>query len=154
MEGLGTTLRRLLEALDGGVQAHYDRLGVNFRPRFYPVARLLSTEGKLSIRALATAIGVSHSAVSQTVTQMRSAKLVSSGPGVDGRERLVELTTEGRKVCKQLQGLWSAVEGAAVSLDAELPSPLHATLLEAANLLEVQDFEARITAQLKEGVAT
>lgn len=81
MEGLGTLLRKLLEALDGGVQAHYDAHDLNFRPRFYPVAQLLLAKGALSIRALANAVGVSHSALSQTVSEMRAAGLVASSPG-------------------------------------------------------------------------
>jgi DNA-binding MarR family transcriptional regulator len=148
MEGLGTTLRKLIDALDGGVQVHYDAMGLNFRPRFYPIARELQTGRALSIRALADATGVSHSAVSQTVADMRAAGLVASSPGEDGRERLIELTNAGRKACAHLQALWDAVSRAAAALDAELPMPLCDLLRETASRLEAEDFATRISREL------
>lgn len=148
MEGLGTTLRKLLDALDSGVQTHYDALGLDFRPRFYPVARELQAGRALSIRALATATGVSHSAVSQTVSEMRSAGLVTSSPGQDGRERLIELTARGRDACARLQALWDAIAEAAAALDAELPTPLSGLLREAAARIEAEDFASRIARRL------
>jgi DNA-binding MarR family transcriptional regulator len=151
MEGLGTTLRKLIDALDGGVQAHYDTTGLNFRPRFYPVARQLQAGRALSIRALANATGVSHSAVSQTVAEMRSAGLVTGSPGQDGRERLVELTANGLDACARLQALWDAVARAAAALDAELPMPLADLLGEAVARLEAEGFASRIARQLASG---
>jgi DNA-binding MarR family transcriptional regulator len=152
MEGLGTTLRKLVDALDGGVQAHYDATGLNFRPRFYPVARYLQAGQVLSIRALANATGVSHSALSQTVGEMRSAGLVTSSPGQDGRERLIELTANGREACGRLQGLWDAVARAAAGLDAELSMPLGDLLRETASRLNAEDFASRIARNLEPGV--
>jgi DNA-binding MarR family transcriptional regulator len=151
MEGLGTTLRRLIDALDGGVQAHYDAIGLNFRPRFYPVACQLQAGRALSIRALANATGVSHSAVSQTVTEMRSAGLVTGTPGQDGRERLIELTATGLDTCARLQALWDAIGRAAAALDAELPIPLTDILRDTFARLEVEDFASRIAHQLAPG---
>ena len=153
MEGLGTTLRKLIDALDGGVQAHYDAVGLNFRPRFYPIARQLQPGRALSIRALAKATGVSHSAVSQTVTEMRSAGLVTGSPGQDGRERLIELTETGLAACARLQALWDAIAQAAAALDAELPMPLSDLLRETVSCLETEDFASRIARQLEPGVA-
>ncbi|HZF43702.1 MAG TPA: helix-turn-helix domain-containing protein [Sphingomonadaceae bacterium] len=151
MEGLGTTLRKLIDALDGGVQAHYDAIGLDFRPRFYPVARQLQAGRALSIRALANATGVSHSAVSQTVAEMRSAGLVTGAPGQDGRERLIELTATGLDACARLQALWDAIARAAATLDAELPIPLTDILRETAARLEAEDFASRIAHQLVPG---
>lgn len=152
MEGLGTTLRKLSDALDGGVQAHYDTVGLNFRPRFYPVARQLQPGRALSIRALAKATGVSHSAVSQTVAEMRSAGLATGSPGHDGRERLIELTETGLAACARLQALWDAVAQAAAALDAELPMPLSDLLRRTVARLDAEDFASRIARQLETGV--
>ena len=152
MEGLGTTLRKLIDALDGGVQAHYDAAGLNFRPRFYPVALQLQAGQALSIRALANVIGISHSAVSQTVAEMRSAGLVTGSPGRDGRERLIKLTATGITACVHLQALWAAITRAAAALDAELPMPLSVLLRETVSRLEAEDFATRIARQLEPGV--
>ena len=151
MEGLGTTLRKLIEALDGGVQAHYDAIGLNFRPRFYPVARQLQSGRALPIRALSHATGVSHSAVSQTVAEIRSAGLVTGSPGQDGRERLIKLTAIGLEACNHLQALWDAVARAAAALDAELPMPLSEILCETVFRLEAENFASRIARNLKPG---
>ncbi len=148
MEGLGTSLRKLLDALDGGVQSHYEAAGSNFRPRFYPVARLLLVEETLSIRTLANASGVSHSAVSQTVAEMRAAGLVDSSPGKDGRERLIRLTAAGLDTCARLQPLWDAIGQAEAALDAELSMPLGTVLREAAARLEAEGYASRISRQL------
>lgn len=150
MEGLGTTLRKLLDAFDGDVQAHYETSGSGFRPRFFPVARLLLADGACSIRSMADRTGVSHSAVSQTVTEMRAAGLVTSAPGKDGRERLVSLTEAGQAACARLQPLWSAIERAAAALEAELSVPLTALLRETQNRLEERSFASRIADQLQE----
>lgn len=150
MEGLGTTLRKLLDALDSDVQAHYDASGSGFRPRYYPVARLLLADGSCSIRSMADQTGVSHSAVSQTVTEMRAAGLVTSAPGKDGRERLVSLTDAGQAACARLQPLWSAVERAAALLDAELSASLRALLRETQARLDERSFASRIADQLQE----
>lgn len=149
MEGLGTSLRKLLEALDGGVQAHYDVLGVPFRPRFYPVARLLRTEGPLSIKALSEATGVSHSAVSQTVAEMRRAGLAESSPGRDGREREVCLTETGSAVCDRLEPVWAAAAQAAAELDRELTAPLGGVVREALARLRAHTFSDRMSRYLE-----
>ncbi|WP_371871428.1 hypothetical protein [Phytohabitans rumicis] len=46
----------------------------------------------MSIRALAGAVGVTHSAASQTVAQMAKAGYVTLEPGTDARQRIVHLT--------------------------------------------------------------
>lgn len=93
---LGTRLRHLLELLDGDVAAVYDDLGLpGFRPRYVPVVRALVADGPSSIRDLGRAIGVTHSAASQTVAQMVKDDLVvlapaqTPGSGSSGSARAV-----------------------------------------------------------------
>src|SRR5215471_17771167 len=90
---LGTLLRHLLDQLESGVSAAYTELGLpGFRTRYNPLIRCLSQEGPMSIRDLAAAIGVTHSAVSQTVAQMAKDELVTLAPGQDdARQRIVTL---------------------------------------------------------------
>ena len=72
--GLGTRLRHVLDLLDGDVARVYADLGLaDYRPRFSPVARAIAALGPSSIRDIARAIGVTHSAASQTVAQMPGA---------------------------------------------------------------------------------
>ncbi|MEU4766178.1 MarR family transcriptional regulator [Actinosynnema sp. NPDC023794] len=124
-EYLGTRLRHLLDLLEGDVARVYTDLGLpGFRPRYTPVIRLVHTRGPLSIRDLADTIGVTHSAASQTVNQMRRDGLVDLHPGDDARRRIVHLTDHARAILPTLDAEWNATAAAARDLDADLPHPL------------------------------
>lgn len=143
--GLGTVLRALLEGLDGDVERLYHELGTEFRPKYYPVARLLLAETRAPLARIATAAGVTHSAASQTVAEMARRGLVTSRASpADARERLVSLTARGRRVCDTLAPLWAATAQAAAELDAELAAPLAAVVAGALDALARRPFAARI----------
>jgi DNA-binding MarR family transcriptional regulator len=127
--GLGTRLRHVQELLDAEVAQVYVDLGLtDYRPRFSPVVRALVELGPLSIRDVARAIGVTHSAASQTVAQMNRAGLVTLEPGADARQRIVHLTDRTRSLLPVINAEWAATGAAAEGLDAELPVPLHEML--------------------------
>lgn len=145
--GLGARLRRLLAALDGAVQAEYDRLSVPFRPRFHPVVRQLMAAGPASVGALAAGAGVSQPAVTQTLNEMRREGLVALAEGADRREKLVSLTPAGEALAADLGPLWSAIEAAARNLEADA-GPLGQVLDAAAMALQHEPFGARIAREL------
>jgi DNA-binding MarR family transcriptional regulator len=123
--GLGTRLRHVLDLLDGDVARVYADLGLaGYRPRFSPVVRALVILGPSPIRDLARAIGVTHSAASQTVSQMSRAGLVRLEPGADARQRIVRLTDRARSLLPVIDAEWAATAAATADLDAELPVPL------------------------------
>lgn len=144
---LGTLLHHLIELLDGDVQAAYTTAGLAWRPRYTPVLRGLMSLGPASIKALALKIGISHSAVSQTVAQMVKDDLVELKPGADGRERIVALTPKAQAMVPALQRQWAAVNAAADALDAELSAPLSGVIREAITALNQRSFGQRILAQ-------
>ena len=124
-EALGTLLRHVLELLDGDVAAVYTDLDLaDYRPRYSPLVRVLVADGPLPIRDLATRVGVTHSAASQTVAQMSRAGLVTLTPGADGRQRIVALTDRARSLLPVIEAEWAATTAAMRRLDAELPVPL------------------------------
>jgi DNA-binding MarR family transcriptional regulator len=123
--GLGTRLRHVLEVLDGDVAQVYADLGLaDYRPRFSPVVRAIVALGPSSIRDIARAIGVTHSAASQTVAQMSRCELVALEPGEDARQRIVRLTDRARSLLPVIDAEWAATGAATAGLDAELPVPL------------------------------
>jgi DNA-binding MarR family transcriptional regulator len=123
--GLGSLLRHLLEEMDGDIATVLADLGTpGYRPRFSPVVRALVALGPVPIRDLAEAIGVTHSAASQTVAQMRSRGFVDIGPGADARQRVVHLTAKARALLPKIEAEWAATTSAAAELDGELPFPL------------------------------
>lgn len=143
---LGTLVRHLLEQLDGDLEAVYAASGLEWRPRYTPVLRVLMRQGPASIKALAQEIGITHSAASQTVTQMAKQRLVTLKPGADARERIVVLSAKARRMVPALQRQWAATNAAAAQLDAELSVPLSAVLSEAIAALDQRPFATRIAA--------
>ena len=143
---LGTLVRHLLEQLDGDLEAVYAASGLEWRPRYTPVLRVLMRQGPVSIKALAQEIGITHSAASQTVTQMAKQRLVTLKPGADARERIVVLSAKARRMVPALQRQWAATNAAAAQLDTELSVPLSAVLAEAIAALNQESFAARIAA--------
>ncbi|WP_433012553.1 MarR family winged helix-turn-helix transcriptional regulator [Kribbella sp. CA-294648] len=149
MEGaIGTRLRHVLELLDGDVAKVYQDLGLaEYRPRFSPVVRTLVAEGPLSIRALATAVGVTHSAASQTVAQLNRAGFVTLEPGTDARQRIVHLTDKTRELLPVIEAEWQATSAALAELDEELSVPLGQLLKEVVAAVERRPFHQRIAAR-------
>lgn len=146
MDGaIGTQLRHVLELLDGDVAKVYVELGLpEYRPRFSPAIRALVAEGPLSIRDLATAVGVTHSAASQTVAQLAKAGLVTLEPGADARQRIVHLTDKARDLLPTIESEWQATTAAMAELDTELSTPLAVILAELNEALTRRTFRARI----------
>jgi DNA-binding MarR family transcriptional regulator len=148
-DAIGTRIRHVLDLLDGGVAKVYVDLGLpEYRPRFSPVIRALVARGPLSVRDLATAVGVTHSAASQTVAQLTKAGLVTQEPdSADGRRRIVHLTGKARSLLPVIEAEWKATTAAMAELDAELSAPLGTVLAEIVQAVERRSFRARIDDQ-------
>lgn len=143
---LGTLLRHLLEKLDGAVERSYVESGLEYRPRYTPVMRVLIESGPTSIRSIARTAGITHSAASQTIAQMIEKGLVQLKPGSDARERIVVLTPVAKAMIPKLERHWRATNDAARMLDSELSTPLSDLLREAIAALDRASFKQRIDA--------
>ncbi len=144
-ELLGTRLRHLLELLDGDVAAVYRDLGLEgFRPRFTPFLRVLAASGPASIRELARAVGVTHSAASQTIAQMTRQGLVVLTPGEDARQRIARLAPAAERILPVLEAEWAATTTAARTLDEELSYPLSRLVDEALDAVQRRPMRQRI----------
>jgi DNA-binding MarR family transcriptional regulator len=142
---VGTLLRHVLDLLDGDVAKVYAELGLpDYRPRFSPIVRTLVCDGPMSIRDLAQAVGVTHSAASQTVTQMARCGLVELEPGPDARQRIAHLTPRARALLPTIEAEWAATDAAMRELDAELPVPLADLLTDIVQALHRRRFRQRI----------
>lgn len=117
---LGTVLRHLIELLDGDVEAAYRQAGLDYRPRYTPLVRALEELGEASIRTLSIRTGLSHSAVSQSVTQMLKDDLVLSETGADARERIIKLSPTAEALLPILHEHWWATARAAEDLINEI----------------------------------
>lgn len=143
--GLGTQLRHLIELLDGAVEQAYVDAGLDYRPRYTPVMRVLAEQTSATIGELAAVAGLTQPAATQTVAVMvRKGLLTVTTGGMDGRQRVVRLSAVGKALLPRLRVCWLATKSAADSLDAELAFPLSACLEQAIAALEQRSFGTRI----------
>lgn len=150
-EALGTLLRHVLESLDTAVAEFYVGQGLpDYRPRYSPTVRRLAAAGPTSIRGLAEAVGVTHSAASQTVAQMARAGFVRLEPGDDARQRMVHLTQRTREILPLIQSEWAATSAAVRRLDTELSTPLADVLNQTVAALERRPFGDRMRQEVPE----
>ena len=144
-KGLGTQLRHLIELLDGAVGQAYVDAGLDYRPRYTPVMRVLAEQKSVTIGELAALGGLTQPAATQTVALMVRKGLVTiTASGEDGRQRMVRLSAGGEALLPRLRVCWQATKSAADSLDAELAFPLSTCLEQAIAVLEIRSFGARI----------
>jgi DNA-binding MarR family transcriptional regulator len=142
--GLGTRLRVLLEEMDHDVALALADLGLtDYRTRYSAVIRRL-TAGPGTIGDVADALGVTHSAASQTVADMERRGLLALRPGTDARRRQVSLTAKTKRLLPAIDAEWEATDLASAALDAELPYPLGQLIDDLAAALERRRFRQRI----------
>lgn len=141
---LGGLLRRLVETLDSDVEAAYAAAGLEFRPRFTPVLRALLS-GPRTIKVIAGQALISHSAASQTISQMIDGGWLIRTTGEDGRERLLSLSPQARECLPLLEERWAATASAAADLDAELGIRLTEVARNALAALARKSFRDRMS---------
>lgn len=142
----GVLLRRLIDHLDSAVEQAYVDARLDYRPRFTPIVRALLNGGPATLRALSAQTGVTHSAVSQTLSQMAARGWVSLEPGKDARERIVTLTPFALERLPVLEQCWAATEAASRSLDDDLGQSLSDVLIRALDALERRPLSDRLAA--------
>lgn len=144
---LGTALRALIEQLDGAVERAYAEVGLDYRPRYTPVMRVLIERESATVGEIAECAAISQPAATQTIALMVTAGLASVGPGEgDARKRVVRLSDAGRAVVPELQRCWQATAMAAQSLDDDLGAPLVPVLEAALAALAQRSYDDRIAA--------
>lgn len=142
-------LRRLLNAMDDDILRLYQERGVaGVRPRFTMPLIRLGHRGAMTIRQLAEALDVTHSAMSQTVSALRREGLVHSVPGPDARTREVALTERARAIVPFLEAEWRATEQAVAQLEAEIPYALSQVVWDLEAALARRSFHDRIVQNL------
>lgn len=138
-------LRLLLKAMDDEIAELYEAAGITgFRPRFTGPLIQLGRRGPMTIRALADRMQVTHSAMSQTVRAMRTARLVESAPGGDARTRRVRLCETARELVPFLEAEWRATERAVIALEQEIPYPLSRVVRDIEQALAREPFRDRV----------
>jgi DNA-binding MarR family transcriptional regulator len=142
---LGLRVRAVLDRMDADVAKVLADLGItDYRPNFSAVIRYVLENGAVTIRDIARGTGVTHSAMSQRVAEMRRRGLVELVPGTDGRERFVHLSDTALALQPALDAEWDATAAAFDALNKELTASLSQVVDEMNAALERRSFRDRI----------
>ena len=142
--------RASFDAMSADVARTLHDLGLtDYRPRYSAVIRVVAAEGPVTIRHVSTRMGTTHSASSQTVSEMAQRGLVRLRPGSDARERVVHLTAKAQRLLPLIDAEWKATAAALRELDGELSAPLGTIAAELADALARRPFHDRIGAHLE-----
>lgn len=107
---LGSRLRRLSDYFLQEVNQVYEAEGIPFEASWFPLFYMLDQKGVASIREIANQTQVSHSAVSQLVSNLKKRGLVETNTGEeDARHQLVRLTQAGYQLLTRVQPIWSSL---------------------------------------------
>lgn len=120
----------------------------DYRPRFSAVIRVVAADGPSTIRHVAQRMNTTHSAGSQTVSEMATRGLVELRAGTDARQRVVHLTRKAQRLRPVLDAEWTATTAALRELGTELSTPLDTIARELAEALQRRTFRNRIAAHL------
>ncbi len=132
---IGSRMRRLTDTMWKDVAKIYERRGIEFEPRWFPVFYLLMDSNK-NISEVARELNFSHPAIVQIANAMQKRGLLTSSVSKeDRRTRTLALTRKGRDLQRNIEPVWeeirSAVEETCISATADFLQVL--ARLEAAN---------------------
>lgn len=117
---LGGRLRRLSDRIDRDAKSIYERMGVEFEQRWFPVFNSLRGGEALNVTEISDRLGISHVSVSVTRKSLEAAGLVTSTPDKsDGRRSVLALTKKGKILAVELGPLFTALDLAAADLNAD-----------------------------------
>lgn len=142
-------LFQLLHAMDQEIEQLYASRGKSIRTRHVGPLITLSRRGPLTVKDLASAQEVSHSAMSQTVASMSKAGLVRTTPGADARSRVVTPTSAGQELIPLLRAEWRSTEAVVRALDAEVAHPIMQAVEALTAALERKSFRERLEESLE-----
>ncbi|HEY9260231.1 MarR family winged helix-turn-helix transcriptional regulator [Chitinophaga sp.] len=106
----GSRLRRLSEYFLMEVNKVYEQAGIPFDASWFPVFYLLSKQQPMPMIDISEQLEISHSAVSQMVTNLKKKGLLKTTPcKEDGRRQLVAFSKKGEELLQQIQPVWAAI---------------------------------------------
>jgi DNA-binding MarR family transcriptional regulator len=130
-------MKRLGDRLFAEITRVYRGINSGFEPSWFPIFFLLNRDGVHSVSSLAREMGVTDSAVSQLIRQMKDRGIiVMSVQKGDKRAGSISLSAQGIDMLNQVKPIWKAIEA---TLEENLMSGRHGPSLLYA-LAELEDF--------------
>ncbi len=144
-------LTRLQRSMEADITQIYAEARIEgLKPSWVKELIKLHVRGPMTITELAESVGRTHSAISQKVAAMRTAGLVRTVAGPDGRSKRVVLTAKTKAIVSLLAAEWRATEAAAAEIDAELEYPLGRFVAGMEAALARTSFHDRILRRLEQ----
>jgi len=107
---IGTRLKRLSDRFLNEVSLIYKNQNIRFEPTWFPIFFLLDKKGSLSLTEIASELEVSHSAISQMITQLLNKKIVEIQQDTsDARVKKIVFSSKGKKLTEQIHPVWEAL---------------------------------------------
>ncbi|ODT13774.1 MAG: hypothetical protein ABS35_36925 [Kaistia sp. SCN 65-12] len=107
---LGSQLKAISDQLYAMGDEVYRRHGIALQSRWFPVLRLLHDRGPMTVGEIATAVGQTHSAISQLTTRLvRDAWVSTASDAGDRRTRRLTLTAKAEAALQAAKPLWRAI---------------------------------------------
>ncbi|MHA6205099.1 bifunctional helix-turn-helix transcriptional regulator/GNAT family N-acetyltransferase [Dyella soli] len=145
---LGSRLKALSDHFYGAADEVYRTCGAPIESRWFPVLRYLWENGATTVSDVATAIGQTHSAVSQLADKLVRAGIVKRRRDAgDGRRSLLDLTPKGRHALASLGPVWVAVRRGAMASLGEDGAALLAALAACEQALQQRPIVDAILAE-------
>lgn len=106
---LASRLKVLSDRSYDQVDHVYREHRIGLQARWFPLLALLQAQGPQTVGDAATAIGLTHSAVSQLANRLTGAGLLAREAGGDRRRRVLALTDRAREELRKARPLWQAM---------------------------------------------
>lgn len=107
---LGTRLKRISDRFLQEVGLIYQELEIDFEASWFPIFFLLQERDSLSMTDIASAMDVSHSAISQMISSLRKKELIQlvEDPE-DARRKKISLTPLGQNLLQKVAPVWTSM---------------------------------------------
>ena len=107
---LGSQLKAISDQLYAMADEVYRRHGIDLQGRWFPILRLLHDRGPMTVGEIASAVGQTHSAISQLTTRLVRDEWVSTASDAgDRRTRRLTLTAKAETALQMAKPLWRAI---------------------------------------------
>lgn len=108
---IGTRLKRLSDRFLTEVSRIYKSQNIRFESAWFSIFFLLDKKGSLSLTEIASELEVSHSAISQMITQLLDKKVVEIQQDIsDARIKKIVFSAKGKKLIEQVHPIWAALQ--------------------------------------------
>ena len=148
---LGSRLKRLSDRIMREGAKIYSVAGVPFEPRWFPVFYHLSRQERVAVTDIARDLGVTHSAVNQTTTEMINQGLMTSAKDPqDRRKRMLSLTENGQKLFAEMRPIWDDIRATMRQVVMETQADVIGVVERLEMALERESLDHRFRDRLKQ----